>query len=31
MQLELQEFGLIFGKNAQKRLSHRLNFIFPNH
>ncbi len=24
---ELQEFGLIFGKNAQKRLSHRLNFI----
>jgi len=31
MQPELQEFGLIFGGNAQKRLSHRLNFIFPNH
>ena len=31
MQPELQEFGLIFGKNAQKRLSHRLNYIFPNY
>ncbi len=26
---KLQQFGLIFGKNAEKRLSHRLNFIFP--
>lgn len=31
MQPDLQEFGLIFGKDAQKKLSHRLNFIFPNH
>lgn len=26
---KLHEFGLIFGKNAEKRLTHRLKFTFP--
>ncbi|HEX3020617.1 MAG TPA: hypothetical protein VHP36_09950 [Chitinispirillaceae bacterium] len=31
MMAKLQEFGLIFGKNAEKQLIHKLDFTFPDH